>query len=474
MKIALIRPPATYADWYRHPALGISYLCSCLQLNGFDCKIFSAYFHSWSEKELLSRVREYKPDIIGITAMTHEVVQAAQIAAQLKEQLNTSIIIGGCHVTALPEKTLAEFPAFDYGVYGEGEKTILDLLKCLQQGAASDLSIVKGLVFRKGQDIFVNQPRSFLTSEELDALPYPAFQQYYGRNPYALAGKHSYYTMFTSRGCPYNCAFCMRVLGKKIRRRSAHNICDEIDYAISTYGAHTINFSDEVFLFDSQETRALLQLMIERKFPEHVKWVGQARANLVNPELIALAKKAGCYHLGMGVESGDDETLKAIGKGITIEQVKRAVRIIKEAGISISTFFILGHPHETRQTVRKTVDLAVELNTDTIAVGLMVPYPGTKIFDMAQRGDGGYRLLTQDWSKYDKYYAQSLEIEGVPYKELLRWQKRTLFDLYLKNFRLIDAFRYLWRRRGILQYLTRRWVNFLKRGENDMASNVAL
>jgi len=175
-----------------------------------------------------------------------------------------------------------------------------------------------------------------------------------------------------------------------------------------------------------------------------------------------MPKKAGCCRLEMGVESGDNEILRAISKGITVEQVKRAVGIIKKAGIPLGTYYILGHPNETKQTLRKTVDLAAELNTDTIAVGLMVPYPGTMIYDMAVRGEGGYRLLAQDWSEYDKYCSKALEIEGLPHEELVKWQRRALIKLYLRNFRFLDGLKFFWQRKNAFVFVFKKRIASFK------------
>jgi len=453
-KVALIKPPATYADWFNRPVLGLSYISACLEQNGFDCRIFDAVFWRWSDKELVHHVENYRPDLVGMTAMTHEITRAAHIATLLKNRLNKiPTVVGGPHITALPTRTLAEFPAFDYGVCGEGEKTIVELARLLLDGGSvPDLRSIKGIVFRDKEEIIVNEPRPFLESEELEKLPYPAFHHYYGDDSKALAGSHSYYVMFTARGCPYNCSFCMQVLGRQVRCFSPERIVKEIEYSISRYGAHTIDFADEIFLFNNKRTHEILQLMIERDLPKQIKWSGLTRANMVNRELIALAKQAGCFRLEMGVESGDNDILKSIRKSITVEQVKEAVKIIKQNDISLGTCFLLGHPHETRETAQKTIDLAAKLNTDTIAVGIMVPYPGTEIREMAKRGEGGYRLLSEDWSEYDKYGGKSLELKNLSHEELLKYQRWAYIKLYLKNLRLFDIVNFLWKRKRALWY----------------------
>ena len=451
-KVALIKPPATYADWYKRPVLGLSYISACLEQNGFDCKIFDAVFWGWSEEELIHHVDIYHPDMVGVTAMTHEITIAAHIVKLLKDRLSKiPAVVGGPHITALPERTLAEFPFFDYGIYGEGEKTIIELTRHLfDRDSVLDLRSIKGIVYRNKNDIIVNEPRPFLESEELDNLPYPAFHHYYGDDTKALAGSHSYYVMFSARGCPFNCSFCMQVLGRRVRCFSPERVVREIEHSISRYSAHTLDFADEIFLFNNKRTLKILQLMIERGLPRQIRWSGLTRANMVNQDLIALAKQAGCFRLEMGVESGDNEILKSIHKKITVEQAKEAVEIIKRNNISLGTYFILGHPNETRETVHKTVDLAVELNTNTIAVGIMVPYPGTEIYEMAKRGVGGYRLLSEDWSEYDKYGGKSLELKGLSYEELLKYQKRAYIKLYLKNFRFFDMLNFFWKRKSSL------------------------
>jgi len=458
MRIALIKPPATYANWYRKPLLGIGYLSAVIRQNGFEEQIFDAYFNGWDQDELIKRVIAYNPDLVGITAMTHEINAAAEIASKIKLKSDVRVVIGGPHITALSLQTMEQFSVFDYGIFGEGEKPIIALLNYLDGKNEIDIHDIGGLVFREEGSIVINKPGELLNQEELDKLPYPAFHHYYGTDRQALSHKGEKYVMMSSRGCPYGCYFCMQVLGRKVRTRSAENIVAEIEYAISAYGAKAIGFQDDVILFNNSRTYDLLNLLIKTGLSKKIRWAGLVRADLVNEDIIRLAKLSGCTHLEIGIESGDDEILKRIHKRINTAQITKAVDIIKKSGISIKAYFILGHPYETKESIKRTHDLAVGLNTDSIAVGLMVPYPGTKIFEMACQGEGGYHLLSQQWDDYDKYMSKVLDLEGLPHSYLASAQKKMLLDLYLKNRRYGDLVNYLWHIRKAIAFGLRKKI----------------
>lgn len=444
MKVALLRPPQVNPYWFIHqPSLGISFLASYLISQRIEAKIFDAVFNSWNRLTLVAQVKKYQPDLIGISAMTHEIVEANRLAGNLKKVLpGIPVVVGGCHVTALPEKTLFEFPSFDYGIYQEGEKPLLALAKIIETHRGR-LSQICNLIYRtKSGQIKVNPAGPWLSARELDQLPYPAFGQYYPTKA-AFENKKAIYPIMSSRGCPYRCAFCMQVLGHQLRRRSPANIVAEMEYAIKNFKVKKIQFWDEIFLFNDQQTRATLNLMIKKGLPQKIRWNALTRVNQVEEGLIRLAKKAGCYGLDLGIESGSDEILKRVNKQITVAQARRAVKIIKKAGITTFAYFILGHPGETPETIRQTIDLAVELNTDQIAVGIMVPYPGTQVYEMAKKGEFGYRLLSQDWSVYDKYGGQALELENLPLNELEKSQRRVFLEYYLRNWRFFDLLKFV-------------------------------
>jgi len=455
MKIALFTPPATYADWYHFPVIGLGYLKAVLKKHGFDAKVFDARYHGLNENQLIREITNFQPDVIGVSTMTHDITRGAKIVSEIKKKCPNSIgIVGGCHITALPEKTLQEFPGFDYGIYGEGEKTIVELLTAVNNNPQSKLDSVEGIVCRKEQSIVVTKPRMTMSGDELDGLPYPDFDDYFPKHRKSLSGKNAQYVMFTSRGCPFNCVFCMRVLGKKLRRRSPESVCNEMEYAIKEYGAHNFRIRDELFLIKSKSSIATLELIIKKGISKKAVWSGQTRIDFITPELIDLAKHSGCYMLGIGVESGDDEILKYSMRGYTVDDVRKAVRIIKNANITLGTYYILGHPNETRESVKKTVDLAVELNTDSIAVGIMVPYPGTQVYELAKRGEAGYRLLSSNWEDFDKYGSRCMELEGISHDELIRWQKKAMINFYIKNFKIKEILSFLWtKRRGIIRLL---------------------
>ena len=444
MKVLLINPPPKkiieQGDATVRPNLGLAYLGAVLRESKFNPIAIDARFEQITQGTVLKRAENEKPDIIGITAMTHMVNDAHDLAIALKKMfLDVKIIIGGPHATALPQQTLEEFNSFDILVYGEGESALIDIVKCLESNNDAGLEQIPGIGFRKGTSIIITPPRVFI--QNLDELPFPAWDLF----PVSTS-----YPIMIQRGCPGRCNFCMRVLGDKVRQRSPENVIKEMKYIVERFNVTRFGF-EENFGLNQKRTEILLDLIL-RELPP-ITWEAAIRVTSINEKMIKKMVQAGCYYVGFGVETGDEEILKKSKKGIDLNKAIKATRLAKLYGVRTMSFFIIGHPDETDTSIDKTIDFLVKMNTDDVSIGIMVPYPGTEIYKMALAGEGGYRMISNSWDDFNKQIGNALELKDITRQTLERKQLQGYLKFYLYNFRFLDLFKMVVEHRRLLAAL---------------------
>lgn len=390
MKILLIFPPYDLNEEFQglsevgnmQPPLGISYIGAVLEKAGHEVKIIDAPPLELEIKEIVKEGRDFSPDYIGLSVSTVDFNKALDLARELKRKLKAPIIIGGPHVTAVPEEVMG-FSCFDFGVIGEGEETIVSLLKTLKN--KGDLTKVEGLIFRQGKKIIKNKAREFI--KDLDSIAFPARHlmpvlSVYHPTP-ATYQNFPVGTMITSRGCPYQCNFCFRgVFGNKWRFRSPENVVSEMEILIKDYGAKEIRLWDDTFNADIRRVKEICRLIIKKKLK--FTWTCLGRVNKADKEMFQLMKKAGCWQISYGIESGNEEILKSLNKGITKKMVEEAISETTKAGIQALGFFILGLPGETEKTMQETIDFAKKLPLSVANFTIATPYPGTKLWFRAE------------------------------------------------------------------------------------------
>jgi len=424
-KIILINPPASYIVEKHYektsiPRIALAYLVASLKKNNIPCEVIDAKFEGLTLKETLKRLKNVKFSMVGITAMTTEILDAAALADEIKKNSpSCKIVIGGAHATALPEEVLKEFYCFDIACFGEGEITIQQL------ASGEDLHNIEGISFRYDGQIIKNCQREFI--KNLDKLPIPDWDVF----PQAKQ-----YPILSSRGCAFRCNFCMRVLGDRIRFRDPEAVFEEIKYVYTRFKPDFFDFYDETFGFYKNKTEQLLRSLIREGLNKKVQWRVQTRVDIIDPSLFALMKEAGCTWVGFGVESGNPDILDKTGKRINLLKAEKAVAMARKAGLKTGTFFILGHPYEDKKTIKDTIDFALKLDSTTLALGIMVPYPGTEIYEMAKKNQGGYRLIAKSWADYNKQEGGALELEYLSLKDLRRYQLMGYLKFYLLRFRL--------------------------------------
>ena len=445
MRVLLINPPVkwVFEPWYDTPDFvrtGLAYVAGYLRQHA-DCEIaiIDSKFERLDFEQTLERVKRFDPDVVGLTAFTNEIKPAALMAGMIKEwKPEACTVIGGVHVTALPKETLDEFPEFDLAVFGEGEVTFAELIRALSAAPlstpdSSRLTPIDGLAFRENETVRVNAPRTRVI--DLDEIPFPAWD--------LLPSARTYFLQ-VSRGCPFACKFCMNPNGKIARRRSIANVIEELESVIDAHEPAEIWYGDEIFTVDVEFTKRLLRKKIERGIPESIKWSAVTHVRFLDAELLELMSASNVALIGLGIETGDEETLKRIGKGTTIEMISKARAQAKEHNVPITTYMIFGQPNETRASIKKSIDLAVKLNPELPIFGIMVPYPGTEVSRLAARGEAGYRLLTQDWDAYNKQIGGALEFAALSRSQIEMLQIWAYIKVFLWNLRLKDLAAFIW------------------------------
>jgi len=248
----------------------------------------------------------------------------------------------------------------------------------------------------------------------------------------------------------------MKPNGKVARKRSVQNVMDELNWIIKDFKPKRISFGDELFSVDMPRTRLLLDAMFENKIGEQVAWDVQTHVHFVDAPMFRQFKKANVERVELGIETGDEESLRKMGKGTNLEKIMAACDAAKSEGVKIGTFFLLGQPNESMKSLTSTINLAVKLNPDLPMFGLMTPYPGTEVAKMAAKGEGGYKLLTTNWDEYNKQIGGAMEFANLNRRQIEWIQIKAYAKVYLYNKRFSDFAKFVW------QYRIGAWEVFKK------------
>lgn len=391
--VLLINPVENAAGWKReaYPSGALLLLGTMLRERGHRATVIHMAAEALSDEGLAARLLTIKPDIVGITMNTFQTVSARAISRVVRRVSRDILIVtGGPHPSALKTDIFRDFPDIDVVVVGEGEHTFMDIV------AGVDLRSVPGICYQGVEH--AARP----AAANLDYLPLPDLslvdlRRFAGADP---VGAYPSMFVMASRGCPFQCTFCNKsIWGDTVRFRAPERIVQEIAWLHERYGIREIFFQDDTFNLKRAWTEDICRRIIERGLHRKMVFKTPFRANreLVDEQLLALMKQAGFWLIFYGVESGNQRMLDAMGKGLKIEDIKRAFRLTHQAGIRTIGSFIVGMPGETEETVNDSIALFRELGPYVTGCAAAMPFPRT-VFeaDVIARG---HRLVTN----YDDY-----------------------------------------------------------------------
>ncbi|HAJ56605.1 MAG TPA: hypothetical protein DCL35_02420 [Candidatus Omnitrophica bacterium] len=380
------------------PPMGLMYLAGFLRKNNVDCKIIELGIFAATDSiktdrmvrfgisdETIERtIAQENPKLIGLTCMYSIYYRdCIEIADTIKRiSPNTKVVLGGNHASSYWREML-KHRSIDFIVIGEGEETFLELTNCILKGAPT--GSIKGIAYKAASGEFIKTPARPLI-KDLDSIPFPAldlldFKRYLSEgNPFAMRSPAA--GVISSRGCPGDCVYCTvkAVWGRSWRGRSPKNVVDEIEFLYNTYSIREIAFLDDSASVDRTRWEGICDEIIKRKID--IKWTtpnGIAHWTL-NKDILRKMKKAGCYRITFGIESGHPATRKFLGKPYSLAQAKELIQYANRIGIWTICTNIIGFPYETMESIRETMRFSKSCDTDFATFYLLIPQPTSDVY----------------------------------------------------------------------------------------------
>jgi len=428
----------TYA--HLEPALmpmALGYLGAVLRQRGHEVTMRDQAATLMSNEAVLDEIARTEPDVLGISVLTGAWHNVVRLTEQVRQRMpGVRIVMGNTHATYFCDEILVEGHA-DFVVFGEGEETMAELVDVMDGNG--DVASVKGIGWFDGSDVRRNPDRPPI--EDLDSLPYPAWDMLdldawrYQKIPLVNLKAHPLPVM-ASRGCSYSCSFCSQdKIVRKFRQREIGKVVDEISYMVDRHGFKCFGFNDSYFPWDTDSGNEFCDRIRKQPWYGDVKWVTETRVDRVDDQLMAAMKASGLHAVFFGFESGNQDVLRSLGKGTTVEQGREAVRVAHRHGVKVIGFFMIGIPGETQEAVEETVRFAIDTGVDIAKFAVTVPYPGSHLFERL----GERKLSLEDCDQFTSWFDWTGRSEvpvwapqGMSGEDLVLLQRSAMVRFYAR------------------------------------------
>ncbi|MBC8501296.1 MAG: radical SAM protein [DPANN group archaeon] len=428
VKIVFINPPRNkrkndFIEEFKRVPLGICQLASSTRKAGIETSIIDAQNLYLTIDETIKRIKELNSDFVAISIIS-DFLQNSEILAERIRHFNPKIkiIVGGPHVSAVPESTMKDCEFFDIAVLGESDKHILEIIN------NKELSKIGGIIFRENNKLIKTKQEN-TRIKNLDTVPFPSFDllegfpDLYEPTPSMFKDAPSI-NLLTARGCLWNCSFCHQsVFGNELSYNSPKYMVPLMNFLKTKYKVKDICFYDDVFTIPRKRTEKFCEELIRKKV--NMSWSCQTRIDTLDYKLARLMKKVGCWQISFGIESGSDKILEILNKKITRQQIIRQVKEIKKSGIRVRAFFIIGSPGETTETINETKTLIKKTKPDDILLDFFTPMRSVKLEKEAEK-----------FGKIKSYTNKTFQVNFIPKdlteKKLKKEFKRIQLGFYLQ------------------------------------------